>query len=273
MRKIKFAILFLLVFMPAFGASVIATVDGTPVTDADITARTKLMARQGKVSTDNRRVALKNIIDDSVKLNYAANFGVKPSDEDAAKELERMNMTDLSASEREMALSAIRADIAWQVVVARTILPMVDVSKDDINEMKNDLARDQGLPIEMTIVRLVDIPADVANKLTKPKNCDDAMKMAENLGGYPQKFTAAQYELSEDIRNRVVGLPNLTWSSRVDDSVLLVCSTKKTSEYGKLDEIIKQNAQYKQAMFIADQQLKQLRRKAVVVINDDRYKL
>jgi len=30
---------------------------------------------------------------------------------------------------------------------------------------------------------------------------------------------------------------------------------------------------YKQAMFLADQQLKQLRRKAVVVINDDRYKL
>lgn len=257
----------------AFGASVVATVGGTPITDADITSRTKLMARQGKVSTDNRRIALQNIIDDSVKLNYAANFGVKPTDEDAAKELKRMNMTGLSAAEREMALSAIKADIAWQVVVARTILPTIDITKDDVNDMKNDLARDQGLPIEMTIVRLTEIPADVASKLRKPKSCDDAIKMAEDLGGYPQKFTAAQYELSADIRNRVVGLPTLTWSPRVDDSVLLVCSTKKTKEYGKLDEIIKQNAQYKQAMFVADQQLKQLRRKAVVVINDDRYKL
>ena len=41
----------------------------------------------------------------------------------------------------------------------------------------------------------------------------------------------------------------------------------------ELDEMIEQNAMFKQAMFIADQQLKQLRRKAVVVINDDRYKL
>mgnify|MGYP003319288502 CR=1 FL=1 len=44
-------------------------------------------------------------------------------------------------------------------------------------------------------------------------------------------------------------------------------------EYKNLDEMIKQNASYKQAMFMADQQLKQLRRKAVIVINDERYKL
>ena len=135
------------------------------------------------------------------------------------------------------------------------------------------MEREHGLPIEMTLVRLVNIPDDVAKKLTNPKSCDDAIKMAENLGGAPQKFTALEYELSSDIRSRVVGLPTLTWSPVQDDSVLLVCGTKKTSEYGKLDEVIKQNAVYKQAMFMADQQLKQLRRKAVIVINDDRYKL
>ena len=273
MKKFFVLCMFLCVATSSFAATVVATVNGTPITDTDITARTKLMAIQGASSTDNRRVALQNIIDDSVKLNYAANFGVKPTDADAADELKRMKLTGLSASERAMALSAIKAGIAWQVVVARTILPTIDVSKEDINAMKNDLARDTGLPIEMTIVRLADIPADVAAKLTKPKNCDDAVKMAEDLGGVPQHFTAMQYELSADIRNRVIGLPILTWSKRVDDSVLLVCSAKKTSEYGKLDDMIKQNAMFKQAMFVADQQLKQLRRRAVVVINDDRYKL
>ena len=99
------------------------------------------------------------------------------------------------------------------------------------------------------------------------------MEIASKLGGAPQKFTALQYELSADIRERVAGLPKLKWSPRVDNSVLLVCETKKTKEYGDLDKIIKQNAMFKQAMFIADQQLKQLRRKAVIVINDDRYKL
>ena len=273
MKSVKFAFLFIMLLAPAFGASVVASVNGTPITDADITARTKLMARQGNTSTDNRRVALQNIIDDSVKINYASNFGIKPNDNDVVDELKRIGMADLSGLEREMALSAIRANIAWQIVVARTIVPTVDVTKEDVENMKNDLAREQGLPIEMTIVRLIDIPNDVAEKLSKPKNCDDAVKMAEDLGGVPQKFTAVQYELSEDIRNRVVGLPKLTWSSRVDGSMLLVCDSKKTKEYGKLDDMIKQNATYKQALFIADQQLKQLRRKAVVVINDDKYKL
>lgn len=257
----------------AHGASVVASVNGEPITDADITARVTLMNKQGKTSTDNRRQALQNIIDDNVKLAYASNFNAVPDDQVVDEELKKMKLGDLSATERAMAKSALRAEIAWQIIVARTILPTVDITDADIAAERNAIARDQGLPIEMTIVRLIDIPADVAAKLTKPTSCDDAMQMARNLGGAPQKFTALQYELAEDIRARVVGLPKLTWSPVVDRSVLLVCGTKKTDEYGKLDDIIEQNASFKQAMFIADQQLKQLRRKAVVVINDDRYKL
>lgn len=271
--KSIFALLFAFFAVPAFGASVVATINGTPITDTDITARTKLMARQGKTSTDNRRVALQNIIDDAVKLAYAQNFSVNPDDKTVDAELKKMNLGDLSASERTVARNALRAEIAWQVVVARTVLPTVNVSADDVSAERANLAREHGLPIEMTIVRLTDIPADVAEKLTKPKSCEDAVEMAERLGGLPQRFTALQYELSADIRERVASLPRLTWSPRVDGAMLLVCDTKKTDEYKNLDEIIKQNATYKQAMFLADQQLKQLRRKAVIVINDERYKI
>ena len=274
MKKFGFIVMCLCVLSgAAHGASVVASVNGEPITDADITARVTLMNKQGKTSTDNRRQALQNIIDDNVKLAYASNFNAVPDDQVVDEELKKMKLGDLSATERAMAKSALRAEIAWQIIVARTILPTVDVTDADITAERNAIARDQGLPIEMTIVRLIDIPADVAAKLTKPTSCDDAMQMARNLGGVPQKFTALQYELASDIRARVVGLPKLTWSPVVDRSVLLVCGTKKTDEYGKLDDIIEQNASFKQAMFIADQQLKQLRRKAVVVINDDRYKL
>ena len=259
--------------LPTYATTVVATVNGKTVTDADITARTKLMSMQGQTSTDNRRVALQNIIDDTVKLNYASNFGITPSDKDVDSELKRMGLPALSENEKSMAKDAIRANIAWQIIVARTVLPMVDVSESDIAAEKSDLARERGLPIEMTLVRLVDVPQFVLDKLEKPKSCDDAMRMAENFGGAPQKFTALQYELSADVRDIVADLPVLTWSKPVNSSVFLVCSTKKTSEYGKLDKIIKQNAEYKQAMFMADQQLKQLRRKAVVVIKDERYKL
>lgn len=258
---------------PAFGATVVANINGTPVTDTDITARTKLMAKQGKTSTDNRRVALQNIIDDNIKLAYASNFNAIPEDKVIDKELKKMNLGELSASEREMARNALRAEIAWQIIVSRTILPTISTTDEDINAEKANIAREHGLPIEMTIVRLTDIPEDIAKQLSKPKSCDNAIEIAENLGGVPQKFTALQYELSADIRERVAGLPLLTWSTIQDNNVLLVCSTKKTDEYKGLDEVIKQNTMYKQAMFLADQQLKQLRRKAVIVINDNRYKL
>ncbi len=271
--KSIYAFLSLFCINSAFGASVVATVNGTPITDSDITARTKLMARQGKTSTDNRRVALQNIIDDNVKLAYAANFNAVPDDDTVSKEFKKLNLSDLTGTERDIAMSALRAEIAWQIIVARTVMPTVSVTSEDLAAERAGLAREHGLPIEMTIVRLTDIPSDIAQKLTKPKSCDAALQMAESLGGVPQKFTALQYELSADIRARVASLPLLTWSPRVDDSVLLVCSTKKTSEYKNLDEIIKQNTTYKQAMFLADQQLKQLRRKAVIIINDDRYKL
>lgn len=257
----------------ANAAAVVASVNGVPVTDADVTARVSLMNKQGKTSTDNRRVALQNIIDDSVKLAYAQNFNAVPDDDTVEKELNKMNLGELSATERAMALSAMRAEIAWQIVVARTILPTVEITAADVANERAEIARAQGLPIEMTIIRLTDIPADVATKLTRPSSCDNAMQMARDLGGVPQKFTALQYELAADIRERVATLPVMTWSPVVDKSVLLICESKKTDEYGKLDDMIEQNAQFKQAMFIADQQLKQLRRKAVVVINDDRYKL
>ena len=71
MKYCKFLTMFALALftMPVFGASVVANVNGTPITDTDITARTKLMAKQGKTSTDNRRVALQSIIDDNIKIS------------------------------------------------------------------------------------------------------------------------------------------------------------------------------------------------------------
>lgn len=274
MKKfMMFAVLSAICTGPAWSASVVASVNGNPITDTDITARTTLMTKQGQTSTDNRRGALQNIIDDYVKLAYAQNFNAVPDDDTVKQEIEKMKLGELSATERAMAMSAIRAEIAWQIVVARTIMPTIEITDADITRERNELASEQGLPIEMTIIRLVDIPADVATKLTKPTSCDDAMQMARELGGAPQRFTAMQYELATDIRNRVAELPKLTWSPVVDRSVLLVCDTKRGAEYGELDKIIEQNATFKQAMAIADQQLKQLRRKAVVVINDDRYKL
>ena len=274
MQKIYTSFMIILMCMCGANAtSVIASVNGNPITDSDVTARTELMARQGKTSAINRRQAFQNIVDDYIKLNYANNFSIKISDQDADKELKRMNLGNMNETMRSMARLAIRSDIAWQIIMARTIVPTIDVSDNDIKSEKSDLIRERGLPLEITMIRLVDIPDDIVSKLSKPKNCEYAAKMVEDLGGYPQTITAMQYELSPDIRQRIADLPLLTWSKKQDNSVLLVCKEKKGKEYKDLDNIIKQNAVFKKASAIADQNLKQLRRKAVIIINDDKYKL
>jgi len=257
----------------ANATSVIGTVNGKAITDSDITARTELMARQGKTSKTNRKQAFQNIIDDYIKLDYAANYNVKPTDKDADQELKQMKLGDMNETMRSMARLAVRANIAWNVMMSRTIVPDIEIAKSDIDEERNSLAREHGLPIETTLLRLVDVPDDVYKKLNKPKSCDAAEEMVENLGGYPQKITAMQYELAKDVRERIAGLPLLTWSKKENNTVFLICSEKKGKEYKNLDEIIKQNATYKKASAAAEQQLKQLRRKAVIIINDDRYKL
>lgn len=273
MRKIF--LLFILCLAPYTlnAASVIATINGTPITDADIVARVKLMNAQGHNYTDNRKRALNNLIDDSVKLRYAENFKIAPTDIEVNKQLKQMNLSGLSATEREMAKSAIRADMAWQIIVARTIIPTISVSKDEIANETTEIERAKGLPLEVTFVRLLDIPESVVKSLTTPKDCEDAIRIAENLGGAPQKITAPQYELSEDIRARMSGLGLLKWSTRQDNSIILICNKKKMKDYAQLDEILERNAVWKKAMFQGDQQLKQLRRKAVVVIMDSRYKI
>jgi len=253
--------------------SVVGTVNGKAITDSDITARTELMARQGQTSATNRKQAFRNIVDDYIKLDYAANYNVKPTDKDADQELKKMNLGDMNETMRSMARLAVRANIAWNVMMSRTIVPDIEITNADINEERNSLAREHGLPIEITLLRLLDVPDDVYKKLSKPKSCDAAEEMVENLGGYPQKITAQQYELAKDVRERISGLPLLTWSKKENNTVFLVCSEKKGKEYKNLDEIIKQNATYKKASATAEQQLKQLRRKAVIIINDDRYKL
>lgn len=277
MKKIlnKFAIIYAFCFAPfaVQAASIVASINGAPITDADVTSRVSLMTAQGQNYTDNRKRALNNIIDDSVKLKYAENFKISITDKEVESELKRMNLSGLSATTREMAKSAIRADMAWQIIIARTIIPTISVSDEEIASETAELERAKGLPLEITFIRLLDIPESSAKSLTKPKDCDDAIRIAKNLGGAPQKLTAPQYELSEDIRARMAGLGLLQWSPRKDNSVILICDKKKMKDYSELSEIIKRNASWKKAMFQGDQQLKQLRRKAVVVIMDDRYKI
>ncbi|MDR1697174.1 MAG: hypothetical protein LBR41_03065 [Rickettsiales bacterium] len=267
----------------SFAASVVASVNGIPITDTDITARATVMNAMGQGATNNRRLALTELVNDMVKTSYASELQMKPADKDVVTELGNLEKRmghepgyfkgTLGASAGAAALNAMRAEMSWQMVVGRTIMPETDAAPADIAAETAALERERGLPLEMTIIRLVGIPQDTAKQLPRVSSCDAAESAARDMGGEPVKFTALQYELSTDARAQIAGLKNFQWSPWRDYEVLLICGRKKTSEYAELDKIIEQNAKYKKAMAAGDQLLKRLKRKAMIIIQDDRYKI
>jgi hypothetical protein len=248
-----FFIFYFLSFNNLHAVSVVAVVNGNPITDADITDRVKIMPAK----LNNRDRAKEAIIDDYIKLEYARQFKIEPSEKDVAEAVKE------HADNPQMRLSA-RAALAWQMMIMKTIVPMISVSDADIKNEMNDLERERGLPIEITFIRLTDVPEESYAALERPDDCGAAESMARKLGGDPQKITALEYELAPEVRGVLVGRPELEWSPLSGKNTYLICGKKKTDEWGRLDEIIRQNAVYKRALFQADQILKQQRRKTAV---------
>jgi hypothetical protein len=232
---------------------VVASVNGNPITDTDITERTRIMPSD----LNNREKAKEAIIEDYIKLEYARQLRIEPAEKDVAAAIKEHE------DNPQLKLFA-RAATAWQMTIMRVIVPQISVGEKEIERELKDLERERGLPYEMTFIRLVGVPEDIYKKLTKPESCADAESMAERLGGEPQKITAMEYDLAPELREQLAGLADLTWSPLADKKIVLVCQKKKTKEWGRMDEFIRQNAIYKRALFQADQLLKQLRRKATI---------
>jgi hypothetical protein len=254
-NKFMFFLFFASVLITANAVSIVTTVNGNPITDVDITERTKIM----EPSLNNRKMALNAIIDDYIKLEYAKSIKIDVT----KKEIEKTIKDHKDNPQMEL---FTRATIAWQKVIMATIIPSISVSDKDVKTEMNDLEQERGLPIKITILRLVKVPKSIYSgiKDSSPKSCDDAESMVKKLGGDPQKITANEYELAPEIRSEIIGLGMFKWSDLSDGKTVMVCEREKTDEWGKLDDVIKQNAIYKRALFQADQLLKQLRRKAVI---------
>jgi hypothetical protein len=250
-----------LLSLNAASVTVVAVVNGNPITDVDITERTKIMP----ASLNNRGVAKNAIIDDFIKIEYAKSLRIEPSEKEVAAEMTMDEGMKEHANNPQAKLAA-RANAAWRLVIRGTI-PTISVTEADIAAEMADLERERGLPLDMTFLRLIKVPKDVYAKLEKPQSCAEGEGMAKKLGGAPQRVNALEYELAPEIREHFIGLPNFTWSPLKGGQTFLICDKKKTDEWGQLDEMVKQNAVYKRAMFQMDQLLRQLRRRATITDN------
>jgi hypothetical protein len=254
-RKILFLIVSCCIVNFAHAATIVATVNEKPITDLDITNRIRIMPP----SLNNREAAKNAIIDDILRLEYAEQFRIAPTDKevnDAMKE---------HKDNPQMRL-AIRANLAWQMVIMRTIIPTITIEPDDIKHEFADLQRERGLPERVDFILLNTVSPEVYRQLGKDAaSCSAAETKVRSMGGFPLRLNELEYELAPEIRHRFIDLPRFTWSPLSEGRTVMWCKRERTDQWEGLDEIIEQNARLKRAFFQADQILKQQRRRAAII--------
>ncbi len=136
------AVLVLAGTLPAQGASIVVTVNDTPITDVQISQRAKLLQleRRGSSSSARNRMAREELIEETLKLQEAARIGQTPSDaevQDAFTNVAR-NMRISSDNLRRVLtqngvnpdtlFDRLRAAIAWNKVTQTVVASRVQMS-------------------------------------------------------------------------------------------------------------------------------------------------
>lgn len=203
--------------------------------------------------------ALANIMDDLAKLKLTEEWKITPSKPEIQEHIAELEKhmgkdkgffkTSAPNSEDQLNLASA-ASLAWQRAVGQMFMPNVSASAAETKRELENLSLLQGLPIKLTLIR-------TGACLDKDNST---------------KITALEYDLEPAIRQAVYNLPENKWSAETNGDRFMICSRSKTKEYARAEKFAEQQAQWKRALFDADQRLKDAKRRAIVIIMDDKLK-
>lgn len=124
--------------LPALAQNVRVTVNGTPITDIQISQRVKLFALEG--NKGGQRGATEQLIDEAIQMSEAKRLGITVSNaqvDEAFQQVARninlsqdrlMAMLQQSGVNMDTLRDRLRAAIAWNAVVESAVAPNVQVS-------------------------------------------------------------------------------------------------------------------------------------------------
>ena len=130
--------------MPTLAQSVKVTVNGTPITDLQISQRVKLFTLEG--NSGGTKGATEQLIDEAMQLSEAKRLGVTVSNaqiDDAFLQIARnlkMNTDSLRQMLQQRGINIetlkdrLRAAIAWNAVTEMAIMPQVQISELDLDQ-------------------------------------------------------------------------------------------------------------------------------------------
>ncbi len=132
------------VAMPAFAQTVRVTVNGTPITDVQISQRVKLFALEG--NRGGTKGATEQLIDEAVQMSEAKRLGITVSNaqvDDAFLQIARnlklsedklRQMLQQGGINMDTLKDRLRAAIAWNAVTEMAIMPQVQISDLELDQ-------------------------------------------------------------------------------------------------------------------------------------------
>ena len=138
------AVLSLAAAMPALAQSVRVTVNGTPITDSQISQRVKLFALEG--NNGGTRGAQEQLITEAIQMAEAKRLGITVSNaqvDDAFLQIARNinvsqerlgQMLQQGGINLDTLKDRLRAAIAWNAVTEQAIMPQVQISDLDLDQ-------------------------------------------------------------------------------------------------------------------------------------------
>ena len=130
--------------MPAFAQTVRVTVNGTPITDVQISQRVKLFALEG--NRGGTKGATDQLIDEAVQMSEAKRLGITVSNaqvDDAFLQIARnlklsedklRQMLQQGGINMDTLKDRLRAAIAWNAVTEMAIMPQVQISDLELDQ-------------------------------------------------------------------------------------------------------------------------------------------
>ena len=130
--------------LPALAQSVRVTVNGTPITDVQISQRVKLFALEG--SNGGQRGATEQLIDEAIQMSEAKRLGINVSNAQVDEAFVQIARNINVSAERLAGMlqdgginmgtlkDRLRAAIAWNAITERAIMPQVQISDLDLDQ-------------------------------------------------------------------------------------------------------------------------------------------
>jgi len=134
----------LLAAMPSFAQSVAVTVNGTPITDAQVAARARLLQMEGNRS--GTRGATDQLIDEAIKMTEAKRMGITVSNAEVDNGIlqvarnikvsqdKLIQMLQQGGVNPETLRDRLRATLAWNAVTEAAVAPNVQISDLELDQ-------------------------------------------------------------------------------------------------------------------------------------------